>query len=115
MERVIFYIDGFNFYHGLRKNINRDIEWQKCYWIDFIEFFRQFLGVNQSLEKIYYFTAPPPDDDKFYRQRLLFKANTILNGSKFEVIDGKYQGLPYFSIILCSQAYCSFSNNVGLA
>ena len=90
MERVVFYVDGFNFFHGLKKNKKSDSDWQKCYWIDFVKLFQQFIGENQSLEKVYYFTAPPPDDDKFFRQRLLFKANSLLHENRFEVIDGKF-------------------------
>ena len=90
MEKVIFFVDGFNFYHGLKKKIRTDSDWQKFYWIDFVKLFQQFVGANQFLEKVYYFTAPPPDADKFFRQRLLFKANSLINGIKFEVIDGKF-------------------------
>ena len=90
MERVNFYIDGFNFYHGLKRKIKNDTDWQKFYWIDFVKLFQQFTGNNQSLEKVHYFTAPPPDADKFFRQRLLFKANSLINGNKFEIIDGKF-------------------------
>jgi uncharacterized LabA/DUF88 family protein len=99
MERVIFYVDGFNFYHGLKKNIRADSDWQKFYWIDFVELFQQFVGANQSLEKLYYFTAPPPDADRFYRQRLLFHANSLINGTKFEVIDGKF----FQKIVICKK------------
>ena len=90
MEKVIFYIDGFNFYHGLKKIIRTDSDWQKCYWIDFVKLFQQFTGTNQSLEKVCYFTAPPPDNDKLNRQRRLFDANNLENRKKFEVIDGKF-------------------------
>jgi uncharacterized LabA/DUF88 family protein len=90
MEKIIFYIDGFNFYHGLKKNITIDSDWHKCYWIDFVKLFQQFTGVNQSLEKVYYFTAPPPDSDKHNRQRSLFHANSLINGNKFEIVDGKF-------------------------
>ena len=90
MEKVIFFVDGFNFYHGLKKKIRTDSDWQKFYWIDFAKLFQQFVGANQSLEKVYYFTAPPPDNDKLNRQRRLFDANSLINGIKFEVIDGKF-------------------------
>ena len=90
MERVNFFVDGFNFYHGLKRKIKIDSDWQQFYWIDFVKLFQQFIGNNQSLGKIYYFTAPPPDTDKLMRQRLLFKANSLLNETKFEVIDGKF-------------------------
>ena len=29
-ERVIVYVDGFNFYYGLRKS------WKKYYWLDMV-------------------------------------------------------------------------------
>lgn len=90
MERINFFIDGFNFYHGLKRKIRIDSDWQKFYWLDFVKLFQQFIGDNQSLEKVYYFTAPPPDTEKLMRQRLLFKANSLVNGNKFEVIDGKF-------------------------
>ena len=90
MERVIFFVDGFNFYHGLKKKMRQDADWKQFYWIDFVKLFQQFTGVNQFLENVYYFTAPPVDATRFFRQRLLFKANSIVNGNKFEVIDGKF-------------------------
>jgi len=90
MEKVIFFVDGFNFYHGLRKSRKTDSDWQKCYWIDFVQLFKQFIAPGQSLEKVYYFTAPPLNSDKFANQRLLFKANAIINPAVFEVIDGKF-------------------------
>jgi len=90
MERVNFYFDGFNFYHGLRKRKLRDPDWQQFYWIDFVKFAQQFILDNQSLQKVYYFTAPLPDIDKLTRQRLLFKVNSLINGNRFEVIDGKF-------------------------
>ena len=94
MERVIFFVDGFNFFHGLKKNIRIDSDWQKFYWIDFVKLFQQFVGANQSLEKIYYFTAPLPDNGKLNRQRRLFDANSLINGHKFEVIDGSFLEKP---------------------
>jgi uncharacterized LabA/DUF88 family protein len=90
MERVSFYVDGFNLFYGLRRLKKVDADWQKCYWIDFVKLFQQFTGTNQSLEKVYYFTAPPLDTEKNNRQRLLFSANSLINGEKFEVVDGKF-------------------------
>ena len=107
MEKVIFFIDGFNFYHGLKKNIRIDSDWKKFYWIDFVKLFQQFVGANQSLEKVYYFTAPPPDADKFYRQRLLFHANSLINENKFEVIDGKFFRKTV-KCKLCHQSYTTY-------
>ena len=90
MERVNFYVDGFNFYHGLKRLRNTDSDWQKCYWLDFIKFFQYFIGENQILQKVYYFTAPPLQLDKSNRQSNLFEANKLLNGNRFEVVKGQF-------------------------
>ena len=90
MERVNIYVDGFNFYHGLKRMRNADSDWQKCYWLDFIRFFKHFIGENQVLQKVYYFTAPPLQMDKSDRQSKLFLANKAINGNMFEVVKGQF-------------------------
>ena len=92
MERVTVYIDGFNFYYGLRRTKSIDEEWKQFYWIDFVKLFEQFLGKNQQLVKVIYFTASPLNSNKSSRQSALFNANKILNGDKFEIVRGKYIG-----------------------
>lgn len=89
-QRVSFYIDGFNFYNGLKAKSTIDKSWKKFYWIDFVEFCQQFLGPDQILEQVKYFTAPPLNVQKQIRQGKLFKANRLLNPSKLEFIIGKY-------------------------
>jgi len=39
MERVNFFVDGFNFYRGLKRKIKIDSDWQRFYWIDFVKQF----------------------------------------------------------------------------
>ena len=78
MERVNFYVDGFNFYYGLKRLKAIDADWQKFYWLDFVKLFELFLGSNQILQKLYYFTAPPLSIRKSNRQGLLFDANKAL-------------------------------------
>lgn len=90
MKRVTFYFDGFNFYYGLRKKSHEDRTWKKFYWIDFVKFCEQFLGPEQILEKVKYFSTAPLNSGKQSRQSALFKANNIINGNKFEIIRGKY-------------------------
>jgi len=90
MERVNFYVDGYNFYHGLRRLKYMDSDWQKFYWLDFIKFFNHFIGQNQLLQKVYYFTAPPLQPDKNDRQNKLLEANKALNGNFFEVVRGQF-------------------------
>ena len=102
-QRVTFYIDGFNFYYGLKRTKSIDPDWKAFYWIDFVKLFSQFLGKDQVLEKVIYFTASPLDPNKSSRQSALLNANRILNPGKFEVVRGKYINKP----IQCPS--CSFT------
>ncbi|MBP6611320.1 MAG: NYN domain-containing protein [Paludibacter sp.] len=90
MKRVTFYVDGFNFYYGLRTEKRVNKEWKKAYWIDLVKLFEQFLGENQTLVKVIYFTASPLNTDKSSRQSAFLNANKLINGDKFEIVRGKY-------------------------
>ncbi len=90
MKRVTFYVDGFNFYYGLRTEKRVNKEWKKAYWIDLVKLFEYFLGEDQTLEKVIYFTASPLNQDKSSRQSAFLNANKLINGEKFEVVRGKY-------------------------
>ena len=67
-----------------------DSDWKKFYWIDIVKFFRHFVGNNQILQKVYYFTAPPLKLDKSNRQSELLLANMAINANSFEVIRGQF-------------------------
>lgn len=90
MQKVNFYIDGFNFYYGLRAAKREDPQWSYAYWIDFVTLCRKFLGAEQELGKVVYFTAKPLRLDKAARQRELLKANKALHPNEFEVVEGRY-------------------------
>ncbi len=66
-RRVTFYVDGFNFYYGLKRKKQVDRSWQRFYWINVVKLFEQFLGPDQELAKVVYFTASPLDPDKSSR------------------------------------------------
>ena len=68
MKRVTFYIDGFNFYYGLRTAKQVDEKWYNAYWVDLVKFFSLFLGEGQVLEKVIYFTASPLNKEKSRHQ-----------------------------------------------
>ncbi len=89
-KRVTFYIDGFNFYYGIRRSKHADETWQKCYWIDMVRLCESFLGEGQELVKVVYFTASPLDPDKSSRQSAFLNANRLINGDRFEIVRGKY-------------------------
>jgi len=103
--RTIFYVDGFNFYYGLRNQTRSNPVWRIAYWIDFVQLFRQFLGDNDRLIKVKYFTASPLSSGKNSRQSALFKANDLLNGDNFNIIRGKYIEKD----ILCSNCRTHFT------
>lgn len=94
MNRVTFYIDGFNFYYGLAASAKKDITWKKFYWIDVVKLFRSFLSDGQELSKAIYFTASPLDADKSSRQSSFLNANKLLNADTFEIVRGKYIEKP---------------------
>lgn len=89
-QRVTFYIDGFNFYFGLKRSKKSDHDWAGFYWIDMVKLCESFLGDNQTLEKVIYFTASPLNPQKNSRQSAFLNANRLLNPDRFEVVRGKY-------------------------
>lgn len=62
-----------------------------------------FIGENQTLEKVIYFTASPLNSQKNSRQSAFLNANRLLNPDKFEVVRGKYMDKQ----IICP--YCNGS------
>ena len=90
MQRVSVYIDGFNFYYSLKRARKNDPDFQKFYWLDFVKFFDHFMQPGQTLQKVYYFSAPDMDLHRAGRQNMLFLANKLINGNRFEVVYGKY-------------------------
>lgn len=83
-QRVIVYVDGFNFYYGLRSSR----QWKKYYWIDIVKLFAQFLKPNQELVCVKYFSARPTNIDKSRNQNAFFQANA--ENPNFKLILGKY-------------------------
>ena len=89
-KRVTFYIDGFNFYFGLKRTKRIDPAWKRFYWIVMVKLCESFLGTGQVLEKVIYFTASPLSPQKNSRQSAFLNANKLINGNRFEVVRDKY-------------------------
>ena len=104
MNKVSFYIDGFNFYYGLSTARSQNPVWKKFYWIDMVKLCSSFLGENQELCKVIYFTASPLDAEKSSRQSSFLNANKLLNDEKFEIVRGKYIEKP----IRCPNCHNNF-------
>jgi uncharacterized LabA/DUF88 family protein len=82
-QRIIIYVDGFNFYWGLKSK-----GWRKFYWLDIVGFFSSLLRPHQELVELKYFTAPSIDPEQGKRQNALFSANKL--NPKFKLHFGKY-------------------------
>lgn len=83
-QKVIAYVDGFNFYYGLKG----DPKWKRYYWLDIVKFFEKFMKPDQELIKVKYFSARPDNQEKNARQYAFFQAN--MENSRFQLILGKY-------------------------
>jgi len=90
MERVTVYVDGYNLYYGLKRMMAVDSDWKLFYWIDIVKLFDHFMLNNQILQKVYYFTAPPLNIQKSNRQKVLLRANKLINGNRFQFVNGKF-------------------------
>jgi uncharacterized LabA/DUF88 family protein len=82
-QRVTVYVDGFNFYYGLKTP-----SWKRYYWLDMIKLFESFMRPHQELIALKYFSARPADLGKSKRQDAFFQAN--MENKKFKLILGKY-------------------------
>lgn len=90
MKRVTFYVDGFNFYYGLKRMCKVDKRWAQFYWLDMVKFCSNFLPADQTLERVVYFTASPLDPGAASRQGAFLNANKFANPKTFEIVRGKY-------------------------
>lgn len=59
-QKVIVYVDGFNFYYGLRS----DRRWKQYYWLDVVKLFERFMRPDQELIAVKYFSARPTNDSE---------------------------------------------------
>ena len=44
-KQVIVYVDGYNFYYGLR---NGGPKWKRLYWLDIVKFFKKMMLPDQE-------------------------------------------------------------------
>ncbi|NIG53578.1 NYN domain-containing protein [Chitinophaga sp. Cy-1792] len=107
MKKVTFYVDGFNFYYGFRSHAAANPVWKDYYWIDFVKLFSHFVFLHegQELNKVKYFTAPSVHKANRGKQNALFGANIILNGDKFEVINGHHSEKFVNCKALCGKVF----------
>ena len=83
-KKVIVYVDGFNFYYGLKKSRR----WKRYYWLDVVSLFETFLKPNQELVAVKYFSARPDELEAAANQWRFFQANR--ENPKFQLVLGTY-------------------------
>ena len=81
-KKVIVYVDGYNFYYGLR---NGGTPWRRTYWLDIVKLFERMMFADQELVEVNYYSARPVDDPQAYNnQDELFSATFLYStGSCF--------------------------------
>ena len=86
-EKVIVYVDGYNFYYGLK---NGGAKWKRHYWLDMVKFFERMMLPDQELVEVNYYSAVPLDDQQAAdNQDVLFSANLV--NPKFKLHLGRYK------------------------
>ncbi|MBW1809759.1 MAG: NYN domain-containing protein [Deltaproteobacteria bacterium] len=71
MNRVIFFVDGFNLYHAIAEKK----QWRKYKWLNLHSLCKSFLSSKERLDKIFFFTAfYPGDEQKRNRHRHYVRA-----------------------------------------
>jgi len=101
MEKVIFFIDGFNLYHS----IANERRFNKYKWIDLSKLANNFITKKEHIEEIYYFTALTPwSPDKTNRQKIFIKAQE-LKGIK--TVYGEFRRKDRICR-LCKKTYTTF-------
>lgn len=91
-ERIMIFIDGSNFYHGLNKNIGKGID------IDFGELGKAICD-NRELVRMYYYNAPldqKMDPERYKKQQRFFERlrrtpnfRLVLVRMQRRVVDGR--------------------------
>lgn len=89
-KTVTVYIDGFNFYYGIKRSTKANSRWNNAYWIDIVKLCEGFISQDEVLKKVIYFTATPLNSKKSARQSAWLNANKLINKERFEVVRGKY-------------------------
>ena len=70
-QKVIVYVDGFNFYFRLKNPARK-----RYYWLDLVKLFEKFMLKHQELMAVKYFSARPiGNEDKSHQQSMFFDAN----------------------------------------
>ena len=97
MEKIIFIIDGYNFYFSLKRAGLSD-----CKWLDLAKLFKRYIKADQELMEIVYCTTITPVVEKQPRQRLYIRA--LLNTGLVRIVYGVHK-LRTITCPVCGSEY----------
>ena len=101
MNRVSFFVDGFNLYHAL----DCKAAYHKYKWLDFDKLVKCYLTQNDNLVDIFYFTAYVTwDPHKLNRHKIFVQA---LRTRNVKIIFGKFKRKDKFCTI-CKRTFSTF-------
>jgi uncharacterized LabA/DUF88 family protein len=89
--RKMFFIDGFNLYHAIKREIKLDNNLRCCKWLDLEKLCGNFIKPNKEiLTKVVYFTALSWEHNARERQRVFISA---LNKccKKLDIVYGQFR------------------------
>jgi len=84
--RVAVYVDGFNFYYGLK-----DAKYHRYYWLNLESLSESFLHKNQKLIFVKYFTADIRGNKEKWQRQHVFLEALETHCSKLTTIKGFFQ------------------------
>ena len=96
MNRVFFFIDGFNLYHSIDDLAKKFPRYNRYKWLNLRELSNSFLSKSQKLEDVYYFSALATwNNEKTHKHEIYIKAlqstnvNIVMEKFKRKSIDCK--------------------------
>jgi len=87
LNRLVFYIDGFNLYFGLKER-----GWRKYYWLNLQDMCFKLTRPGQKIVKIRYFTAHINKANEAKRKRQLAYLEALRTLPLLEIHYGRYLG-----------------------
>ena len=107
MNRVIYFIDGFNLYHAIDDQIRlcKNYQFKKYKWLDLFKLASLFVTSKDHIERIYYFTALTLwNREKVKRHQTYIR---VLESKDIKIIYGEFRHRDRYCP-LCKKTYRTF-------
>jgi uncharacterized LabA/DUF88 family protein len=85
LNQVRVYVDGFNLYHGLRRDGRRYL------WLDLDALAVSLLKPGQHLDSVQYFTAPVRNDPPGHQRQTDYWSALLAHSPRVTLVEGRFQ------------------------